>query len=129
MATRIFRGQIEDGRFCLVDRAEFAKLKESLEGKPIEITLKRLRPARSGNQNAYYWGVVMALFADHCGYEPQEMHEALKLRFLVVDPDAPLLVARSTTQLDTRQFTEYIEHVRQLAAEMGLYIPDPNEAE
>lgn len=129
MATRIFRGQIEEGRFCLVDRADFAKLKHSLEGKPIEITLKRLRPARSTKANGYYWGVVLATFAEHCGYDPQELHEALKLRFLVVDPDAALPVARSTTQLDTREFAEYIDRIRQLAAEMGCYIPSSDEAE
>ena len=104
-----------------------AKLKDSLEGKDIELTLRRLRMKRSGRQNRYYHGVVIATFAEYCGYEPAQLHEALKLRFLVIDPEAALPVARSTTDLDTREFTEYVERVRQLAAEMGCYIPDPNE--
>lgn len=52
--------------------------------------------------------------AEHCGYEPEEMHDAL---------------VRSTAKLNTAEMTEYIEQCRRLAAEMSIYIPDPNETD
>lgn len=127
MATRIFRGQIEAGRLCLVDREDFARLKESLEGKPFKLTLEELRPRRSLKANGYYRGVVLPVFAEHIGCDTRYLHEILKLRFLCIDPDAKVPVTRSTAELDTREMYEYVEHIRQLAAEMGCYIPDPNE--
>ena len=52
------------------------------------------------------------------------MHEALKWRFLQKH-DGPLVTVRSTTDLDTAEFTEFIEQCRRLGAEMGVVIPGP----
>lgn len=83
---------------------------------------------RSLSQNAYYHGIVVKLIADHCGYEPEDCHQALRTRFLSEPGELGLARVRSTTELDTREFTEYVERCRQLAAEMGINIPDPGEA-
>jgi len=37
-------------------------------------------------------------------------------------------IPRKTSELATEEFMEYIEHVKQFAAEtLDIYIPDPNE--
>jgi hypothetical protein len=37
-------------------------------------------------------------------------------------------IPRKTSELATGEFMEYLEHVKQFAAEtLDLYIPDPNE--
>lgn len=140
MATRIFRGQIEeDGTICMVDPEDFAKLKQSLRGKPFELTLKRLRPARSGKANAYYWAVVIGTLVAHHDnqYTDQQIHRAMKYRFLyreelveeifdaMVPPEEP-----STSKLDQQEFALYVEQIRAWAAQsVGCYIPNSDEAE
>jgi hypothetical protein len=126
--TPIFRGRIEQGRIKLDRRDEFAAHVARLDGKDIELRLTRWRRVRSGAQNRYYWAVVVPLIADHCGYDHQEMHEALKFRYLQTH-EGPMPRVRSTADLSTAEFTEYIDAVRRLAAEMGCVIPGPGEIE
>ena len=129
MAIPIFRGRIEQGKICLERRDEFAKHIASLDGKPVELILKREVKRRGSAQNRYYWGVVLKTFGDGTGYQPEDLHEALKRRFLAIDPDAPLVMTRSTSELTTVEFNEYLEKVLQLAAEMGVFVPSPGEME
>ena len=125
----IFHGRVTEGRFVLERRKEFAALKAKLEGAEIDLRLSKRRKPRSLSQNAYYWAVVVPLMAEHCGYEPEEMHEALKWQFLQTHEASTLPTVMSTTDLDTAAFTEYIEQCRRLAAGMGVVIPNPGEAE
>jgi hypothetical protein len=72
----------------------------------------------------------VAILAEYCGYEPEEMHEALKDKFLSVGlDDHGLKIVRSTTKLSTTEMEEYLEKIKRwAAAELNCYIPDPNEA-
>ena len=125
----IFRGAVQQGKLKLERPKRFAELLAKLEGAQIELVLRKYRCKRSNPQNRYYWGVVIDLLAEHCGYEPEEMHDALKQKFLQIHGDTALPTVRSTASLNTLEFTNYIESIRHLAAEMGVYIPDPNECE
>lgn len=127
---RIWDGRVENGKLKLEDRDGFAALVEKLEGKPIQITLERMRVKRSNNQNRWYWGCIVKLLAEHCGYETDEMHEALKAKFLrdrENEEVGGLPKIRSSASLDTVQFSDYCERCRQLGAEMGVIIPAPDE--
>ena len=127
MPTPVFRGKIEAGKICLERRDEFAAHIASLDGKSVELTLRRAKSKRSTNQNAYSWGVVIALFAEHCGYSPEEMHEALKWQLLQKHDAGTLPTVRSTSELSVLEFQEYVENVRMLAAQMSVVIPGPGE--
>src|SRR5437016_3327127 len=127
---RIWDGRIKDGKIELKDREGFHALIQSLEGKEVQLTLERFRMRRSNQQSRYYWGVIVALLADHCGYEPEEMHEALKAKFLrdrANEEVGDLPKIRSSASLDTVAFSDYCAKCQQLAAELGLYVPSPNE--
>jgi hypothetical protein len=107
---------------------DFGSYLRGLAGKPLEIIVRRRRAQRSHAQNAFYWGVVIAITAEYCGYEPDEMHEAWKLDLLTVhDEGKPLPRVRSTTDLSTAEFEDYVERIRRKAAEMGCDVPEPNE--
>ena len=123
----IFHGHIEGGQMYLDRVEDYQRLIERLEGKQIDLRLGKRRKPRSLPQNAYYWGVVIALFAEALGYEPEELHDALKIKFLTRRGESELPTVASTADLDTAEFTDYIERVRRLAAEHGCYIPDPGE--
>ncbi len=102
----------------------------------IEVKLKKR--FRSDVQNAYYWGVVVAMISQRLrelGHDVDRdlTHEFLKGRFLYTEFTDPtsgevMKIPRKTSELATEEFMEYVEHVKQFAAEtLDIYIPDPNE--
>jgi len=127
--TLLFRGHVEAGKLKVDHRDEFVALVQRLEGKEVELTLRRYRRQRSPNQNRYLHGVVIPLLAEHCGYDAEEMKTALKLRFLRnADGEVKELPrVRSTADLSTAEMTEFIDRIRQLASEIGCSIPSPTE--
>jgi hypothetical protein len=128
----VFSGIVDGkGRMKLDDPPALARHIATLTNRPIELTVKQKRSQRSTRQNAYWWGVVIPLLSEHLGYDKNEMHEALKYKFLRLDaePDANGLVRmRGTSTLNTKEMTDLIEEVITWAgAEFGVVIPLPNE--
>lgn len=122
-----FTGRFEKGSLKLDKRPKFLELAKRLEGKKIMLCIEEFVPLRTISQNRYYHGVVVKMMASHLGYKPDEMHEALKMKFLGTHEDGELPSCRSTTDLDVKEFGEFLENVIQLAAESGLLIPLPGE--
>jgi hypothetical protein len=87
-----------------------------------------------GNQNGYYWGAVLPIIAEHTGHTPEELHEihkqmfCPKKRYLMKDGRS-VTVSRSTADLNTVEFTEYLERIRAHWAQDGVVIPDPVKVE
>jgi hypothetical protein len=68
------------------------------------------------------------MIAADTGSEPEEVHDAMKLRFLLVSKGRLGVTLKSTTDLSTVEFEEYLEKVRAYAAmELRITIPLPNE--
>ena len=85
---------------------------------------------RSMNENNYYWAVIVKILGDHFGYTPEEMHEALKFKFLRIENPGKPTTVRSTASEDftTIDAETYYENIRRWAAiEYGVVIPLPNE--
>lgn len=95
------------------------------ECKTIFEALTPKKVSRTNRQNSYYWGVLIKILSDEIGYYPEEMHDALKLLFLRKHEEGKPETARSTSHLNTEEFTHYVERCRQWAAEQGYTIPDP----
>jgi hypothetical protein len=110
------------------DPARWLRDMAHLNGKRVEVELEKWRASRSGNQNRYYWGVVVALVSEWTGYTPNEAHDMLRGLFLR-KPGTPGIpdTIRSTTDLSTAEFEEYMTAVRIWAGEHGVFIPQPNE--
>lgn len=129
----ILRARIESGRVVWqgIDGKRWDTVKRFLEGKEVDISIGPHRKKRSVNQNSYYWGVVVAMIAEAAGYPtPEEAHDALRLHFLGQHREGQLPTMKSTAELSTTEFEDYLSHCRQLASEMfGLYIPEPNEVD
>jgi len=117
-------------------RKRFGELKDGV----YQVTIK-IRRQRSIAQNAYYWGVVCDMVKDglkDAGFEgiftAEDAHEVMKSMFLkrsVYNQDTGEVLAkfgRSTANLSTIEFIEYIERIIQWAAEyLGINVPYPNE--
>jgi len=127
--TPIFHGKIEGSLLVWDNPSKVREYLITLEGKRFDATIRKERSQRSTNQNNYYFGVVCKVLGDYFGYEPSEMHEALKVKFLQVGAcDIPTV--KSTTKLNTAEFEDYLERIRRWAAtEYSVVVPIPNEAE
>lgn len=124
----VFGGVITDGKLTLNRPKDFQEYVRTLTGDVV-VTVKKRGRIRSNQQNAYYWGVVVNMIAREIGDFPDEVHEAIKMKFLKVR-DKPLPVARSTTSLSTGEMETYLANVRLWAQiELNIIIPLPNEIE
>lgn len=134
-----FNGKIKDGKMTIINRKSFDDYVNSLPDKDILITIEKKIKKRSNHQNAYYYGVVLKIVRQGLidqGFDnfrnDESVHELLKYRFLKVDESNPdgLFVERikSTTELSTSQFMDYIAEIQRWASEfLNVYIPEPNE--
>ena len=123
--TPKFQGNVENGKFTLVNKELFQEYLSTLSGR-VEMIVKKTSRGRSNNQNRYYWGVVITILGDELGYTRDEMHNALKWKFLRSEKKM-LPTTRSTTDLTTKEFEDYTETVRRWAAsDLGIQIPQHN---
>ncbi|NNL42028.1 MAG: hypothetical protein HKO79_06000 [Desulfobacterales bacterium] len=142
MPTPIFVGEIEEDSEKLwvsIDTGSQDSLREYRKkfkfDQKFKIVIRRLTKSkvRSVEQNAYYWGVVIKMLADHFGYigpgEKDDLHEAMRSKFLVYQGKFGPQVM-STTQLDTATFERYLEAIRFWAAvNYDIKIPMPNQVD
>lgn len=101
-------------------------------GQSIEIIIRRKKKHRSVQQNRYYW-LIVTMMAEHTGFTKDEMHSILRYKFLKserVNDNTGIVYeyVKSTTELSTIEYEEYLEHVRSFGVdELDLRIPMPNE--
>lgn len=121
-------GTVREGKFIPDNPTIYSNAFCVHEGKRVEVTIGRVTTKRSGEQNKYYWGVVIAILSQHTGYTPEEMHDALRVKFLSeTGQHSGLVITRSTTTLTKEEVAQYIEKIQKLGAELGCYIPDADE--
>ena len=120
----IFAGRVEKGKLQIRNVKAFTDWLSCLKGD-VQIIVKKKRKDRTLLQNAYYW-VCMTIIANELGYLPEEIHATFKAMFLV-DRSGKMPVVRSTTRLNTVEFSEYFERIALQAAELGIVLPDPED--
>jgi len=121
---------IKQGKLKIHDIEKYRReLSKFDEGEEVRVEIEKWFKKRSNPQNRYYWGVVIDILSFHTGYTSEELHEALKAKFL---PNRIILdeeVSSTTKELTTAEFEEYMRKIRTFASmELDCYIPDPNEA-
>jgi hypothetical protein len=50
----------------------------TLEGKPVQVTIGKVKGLRTEQQMRYYWGVVVKMIADDTGNDIDTIHEFFK---------------------------------------------------
>jgi hypothetical protein len=131
----VLRGRVSDDgsaiTFSDLMMGLMARHRRALAGTDVDVIIRRHREQRTDRANRYYFGVVVPLIGEHCGYDKQEMHELLAMRFLRVEDD-PITGSprrRHTPKTDTKEFAEYVDQCIRFAAELGVYIPAPGEVD
>lgn len=103
--------------------AYLAKLIEV--GKVAEV--REVKEKRSTEQNAY-WHVCCGLIGDHCGYTTAEVKILIKrqLEWMVYRVNGePFL--RSSTDLNTAEFSALVDFTREYGDQAGCYVLTPEE--
>lgn len=127
----LFFGVVEKGKLKFNNPAELTRFlsREVIQGD-VQISIEKKRKRRSTAENNYYWGVVVELLAEHFGYTPEEMHEALKIEFLKVHTEGKPDTVKGTKKLTTVEMEDYLSKIRIWASrDYRVFIPEPNECE
>jgi hypothetical protein len=77
---------------------------------------------RSISQNDRYWLMLKEL-GSYLGYTDIELHDLLKYKFLAEQKEIagqPVVVIKSTSSLNTEEFSEYNRNVERFAHEYGF---------
>ena len=94
------------------------------------VTVAPYKRTRTGEQNAYLWGVVYATIEKATGQEAEDWHTYFLSEHF--GSDAVELFGRKkikprkrSSRLTTAEFADYIAFIQRRCAEHGIYIPDP----
>lgn len=134
----VYTGSIEGGVLKMFNRKQFEKDINAFKTKDVIITIENKKKQRSTPQNAYYWACLVPMV--HSGLrdmghevELSDTHEFLKSNFNcqeIVDESTGEIyrMPKSTTELTTVGFNEFLAKVQKWAAEfLNINIPNPNE--
>lgn len=134
-----FASIVHNGHLNNAVRGAIARALSGMEGKVVKITLAERKKLRSPNQNAFYWGVVVpavliVLKSYGNTHADDEMaHEVAKDLFLPAsgirkaEYRGRTVELRSSSDLNTTEWEDYVEAIRVWCAENGVQIPYPNE--
>jgi len=126
-----FLAEIEEGNVKLYNKIAFRAYIQKYVGKKVYLIVKPVNKIRTLNQNAYYWGGVLAPIADHTGYSPEDLHELFKEMFIgrqeVTWRGVKRKIPTTTTTKTTTEFSDYVNKIIVEAGEMGIVILSPDE--
>jgi len=118
-------------------RNVWTRMWELPEGKSWRVEFKEHRNTRSNQQNRYLWGVVYPTILESGGealrgWTKEDLHTFFlgewsgweELELLGRKQCRPI---HTSSNLSTTEFEEYVEFIKMKSADLGIYIPDPNE--
>ena len=121
----IFFGKIKEEKLVLNNIKKFNEFIGSLKDCVVEIRIRKWRKKRSLQQNALYW-VWLQIIARELGYDTEELHNSFRAMFLI-DRSKKIPLVRSTTVLNSTEFSQYLEKIERQANELGIKLPQPEE--
>lgn len=141
-----WKAQANGGILYVEREADFRDYLLSLQGKDLQVVVKKYVKSRSRQEEKFYHAVVVRMVAEAMSIDDNEAHYFLKSLFLTEEVRAGNGKYRfkrtlSTTELDDKSYREYWEKCIRWAAlptnpaglseqsGLELYIPYPNECE
>lgn len=114
-----------------------AQLEETMKdvfkkkNKPINVYVCEVTETRTLTQNRYYWS-LMEMIGKETGDHRNEVHKFMKSKFLgkeeITIGGFKETAETSTTDLDTKQMTDYIDNIIKFALDfLGIELPRPGE--
>ena len=97
-----------------------------------QIEIKKYRKNRSNCQNRLLW-LWLKVLGDDLGYHKDEMYDVVIDQCWpcgmeeVLFGDKKIIRQRKTSQLDTKEFTLFLEAIDRLACGLGIVLPCPDD--
>jgi len=128
-----FTGIVRSGKVSLDDPESYDLWLGSLNDQRIELVVQKEKIERTMSQNRYLWAAVYQAISDEIGYTVEEVHDLCKTMFLKTHLDVKekrYTIIKSTKELNTQQFSEYVESIKRWASsELSIAIPEANTLE
>lgn len=108
----------------------------ALPPRRYRVEIVEFNAGRSNPQNAYYHAVVIPVVVEYLAEQwgesvgPDDAHSAMRDLFLPAEhtnqsTGEVICLARSTTTLDTTEFSDYLDNIIKLLGESGFEVPQP----
>jgi hypothetical protein len=110
------------------------------ENVPWQVSIDRYKKMRSNGQNAYLFGVVYPKILEAggealAGWDKDDLHTFFCGEYFGWETIEgfgrkrikPVRRTTSPDTLGTTEFMDFVAFIQQKCAELGIYIPDPNE--
>lgn len=99
--------------------------------KPYRVTIEVEKSKRTKDQNRLYW-MWLSCISEESGNSRDDLHEFFKQKFLNtyarVIYGEEVKCVQSTTELQTDEFTKYLENIQLwVAEELGITLPNPDD--
>jgi hypothetical protein len=91
-----------------------------------KIELVKIHPKRTGKQNRYVHA-IFALFGVHFGYSVEESKTLIKRELGYVYEKNGHEFLRKTSEMTTKELTEFIDRMRNYSAANGCWLPSADE--
>jgi len=124
-----FRCKVVDGKLKIKNLKYYNDMLNMYEGKEVRVSIDQYHPDKTINMLRYYWGIVIATLCREINGDAKvgkyQMHREVK-RVLV---DKGFLDPKQTSisEMDTKQFAEYIQLAREwMLREHNINTPDPD---
>ena len=108
-----------------------------LPGQRVRVTVEKYVRRRSDQQNRYLWGCVYPTILREGGeamggWHAQDLHELFLGRVFgweVLEGfgEKRKRPIKRSSKLSTVEFAAFVADIQQFCAELGIYIPEPNE--
>ena len=132
-----YYSNVKDGRLQKNVSELIAKELHTFEGKRIELTIQKLKSARSGQQNRYLH-LLFTIFKNELNllgneFSMDEIKELCKAKFCLIDvvneSSGEVLGKRikGTSEMTKSEMTDFIESIIRWGAEFNISLPYPNE--
>ena len=112
-------------------KIEAIKFIDNLFAQDKRVTIVITKEKRTLDQNKLYW-LWLSCIAKETGNDKDDLHEYFIYKYLnpeLVQVFEKMIYKRlSTTQLDTKQFTEYLNKIQVFAnTELAIELPNPED--
>ena len=129
-----FSATVKGGKVQMDDSLRWTSALARHEGKRVTVTVQREVLRRTGQQNRWYWSVVVPMVADYLSQgrtlplSNDEAHYVLKSAFIGFDETPLGPVPKSSAALSIEGFSLYCDKILSHAAtEWKMNIPAPGE--
>ena len=126
----IFFATKKDGELKYDDQIKLNQYIDALPNCRVTIIMKRYRSPRSILQNKLWQGIT-TIIAHSVGEGGRDGHErvknGIKFDLGLYRKDGPLKIFLSSADLNTKEYTVLVDRTYQIAAEMNIILPTPEE--